>query len=614
MQPRWQILNTIAAYDKESRLQEIIKTLLQERGIKTPKAKKEFFHPQDPLKISLKEINISSKQTQKAISRIKVAVQKKELIVIYGDYDADGITATAILWETLHDLGAQVFPFIPHREEHGYGLKEEGIKTIIKERRKPDLIITVDNGIVAFAGAKYCQKQNIDLIICDHHQVKKLSVISNQLSVSKQKKRKTVNCKLKTENFKLKYPTALAIIHTDQLAGAGVTWFLAREICKAFNYQLSAISNKLELAAIGTISDMVPLLGVNRSLITFGLKFLQKTTRAGLKALLTEAQIIPAQLNTYTISFMIGPRLNAMGRLEHALDSLRLLCTKDEQKAIQLAVNLGLTNRQRQELTFTALQHAQEMVLVSQAQTKKLLFISHESYSHGVIGLVAGKLVERFWRPAIVIAQGKKYSKGSVRSIPGFNIIDFLRQSDAEFVDLGGHPLAAGFTIETKKIPYLKEKLEKAAQAQIAEELLHPTLEINCQIDLADVSYELYAILQKFEPFGMGNRRPVFMVDKAKVVDYRLVGRDEKHAKMKIQIPHRHAGLDLASKDDRSRNKFGMTSLSSRTYEAIYFNGSEVCKEIDFNQPVKLAFQIEENEWNGQRSLQLMVKAIKPAN
>lgn len=558
MKKNWLILDKLENKGKKTRLEKIVKILLSHRGIKTKKQEKEFFNPSRPEEIDIKETGILASQIKKAILRIKKALKDKELIVVYGDYDADGISATAILWELLYKLGAKAMPFIPLREKHGYGLKKEGMETLIKEYGKPGLIITVDNGIVAFEGARWCQRQGIDLIISDHHQVKGDG----------------------------KLPSALAVVHTDKLAGAGVAWFFAREIEKALLGQNKLTKESLELAAIGTVADMMPLVKMNRSLTLFGLKELKKTERSGLRALFTQAQIDLEKINTYNLSFVITPRLNAMGRLENALDSLRLLCTQDDQRAIRLAVNVGRTNQQRQDLTLTALAQAQKKVTASKEfLSQKLLFVASKSYSHGVIGLVAGRLVERFWRPAIVIAQGRQYSKGSVRSIPGVNIIEFLRQVGEEFVDLGGHPMAAGFTIETAKIPKLQKRLGEMAAEQIAEELLNPCLEIEAEIELTDVDKSLYSRLCRFEPFGLGNRRPVFCSRNMEVVSSRAVGRDEKHFKMRVK-----------------------TQGKGPYFEAIFFNGADKVKALDLARPVDLAFQIDENEWNGQKSLQLVVK------
>jgi single-stranded-DNA-specific exonuclease len=572
MQKTWQIQHRIKGKEHDKRQGEIVAALLKHRGIITLAQKKSFLHPLSAEKISLKEVGIHPKEIKKVEKRLQQVFTKQELVIVYGDYDADGITATAVLWETLHELGINVFPFIPHREEHGYGLKKEGVDSIIDQYGKPALIITVDNGIVAFEGAQYCRDQGIDLIISDHHQVK-TEVRSKKQEV---RERKAV------------YPEALAIVHTDKLAGAGVSWFLAREIARGFKKR-KITADKLELVAIGTVADMVPLLGANRSLAKFGLEQLQRTQRPGLQALLTEARIDLTKLSAYHINFVIAPRLNAMGRLEHALDSLRLLCTKDTQRAIQLSVDLGATNQQRQDLTFAALRHAESLVAGQEVFEKKLLFVSHESYDQGVVGLVAGKLVEKYWRPTIVIAQEKEFSKGSVRSIPGVNIIELLRQFEPEFVDLGGHPMAAGFTIETKKIPQLQKRLETLAAEQIAEALLSPVLEIECLINLRDISQNLYEQLVQFEPFGVGNPRPVLAAEDVTVAQWRVVGKDERHVKLTV-----------------SSGKSQATSL-----DAIFFNGADTFANLETQKPVDVAFQVDENEWNGRKSLQLVIKDIR---
>jgi len=587
MEKTWQIGYRVKGESGEARQTEIIRTLLKHRGITSAPQKQAFFQPMHPQKISLKDVGIGVAEVRKAAKRLKQAIADQELIIVYGDYDADGITATAILWETLHDLGGKVFPFIPHREEHGYGLKQEGVDSIIEKYGKPDLIVTVDNGIVAFSGAQYCRDHKIDLIISDHHQVKQEARSNPALTESRRGREKQ-----EVRKRKPVYPEALAIVHTDQLAGAGVSWFLAREVAAALK-QPMVPNDKLELAAIGTVADMVPLLKTNRSLAKFGLEQLKHTKRPGLIALFTEAQVQPVQVTTYHINFVIAPRLNAMGRLEHALDSLRLLCTRDEQRAIKLSVEIGATNRERQDLTFSALRHAENLVVSQGVADKRLLFIAHESYDQGVVGLVAGKLVEKYWRPTIVVSQEKIYSKGSVRSIPGVNIIELLRTFEEEFVDLGGHPMAAGFTIETEKIPQLQQRLETLAQEQIAEELLSPVLEIECQVELADIDQGLYAKLDQFEPFGMGNRLPVLAAGPVKIVEWRLVGKDERHVKLQL--------------------KAKSYKLEAVTLDAIFFNGTDPFANLDTQKPVDVAFQVDENEWNGRTGLQLMIKDVRPA-
>ena len=340
---------------------DLIENILKNRGLTTKKEIEEFFHPPYPPHLP------SFPDLAKAIERIKKAINNKESIVVYADYDADGVTAGAIMWETIYKLGGNVMPYIPHRIEEGYGLSLKGIDAVKKEFN-PSLIITVDHGITAWEKIAYAKSLGIDVIVTDHH-VKPI-----------------------------KLPDCL-IVHTTELSGAGVSWCVAKKLMP---------DPDLSLAAIGTIADMMPLVGPNRSIVKFGLLAIAKTKRVGLEAL--------------------------MGDAEHALDALRLLCTNNKEKARTLAETLGLKNRERQQLTADTTLHALGLVPKT---TKKLIFIAHQSYNQGVIGLVAGKLVEEYYVPAIVVSKGEVYSKASARSIAGFNIVEAIRSASDLLVDVG---------------------------------------------------------------------------------------------------------------------------------------------------------------------------------
>lgn len=584
MDKLWKIKGDFKPQKANFKIDEIIKNLLKNRNLKTKKQIDEFLTPQNPYTISPQSVGIEKKQLQKAINRIKKAISHKENVIIYGDYDADGICATAIMWETMHVLGAKVMPFIPNREDLGYGLKKEGIDQILSHyplslpgrqagiTHHPSLIITVDNGIVAHQGIEYANKVGIDVIVTDHHQ------------------KKIKNLKLKIKNYDL--PKAEAIIWSDQIAGSGVAWFLAKEIYQHFHKSLLGFkaSNSLELAAIGTITDLMPVLLVNRSLIKYGFEELRKSRRWGIKALCQETAIFQEKIDSYEIGYIIGPRLNAMGRLEDALESLRLLCTKNAKKAEALASKLGLTNRQRQQLTETTFEHAKERSKIKD-QRSKIIFISHESYNQGVIGLVAGKLVEEFYRPAIVISKGKEYSKGSVRSVNGFNMIEFLRSCEDYFEDLGGHPMAAGFTVATKKLTELENKLKKLAEKQLKEELLKPKIYADLEINLNQTNWSLVKKLDQFAPFGLGNPKPIFVSRNVKVIKYRTVGRDNQHLKLVLQS-----------------SVFG---LQPSVFNAIAFGKGNLAKQLSVGETIDICFTIEKNVWNGNEQLELKIKDIK---
>ncbi|KKT45604.1 MAG: Single-stranded-DNA-specific exonuclease RecJ [Candidatus Gottesmanbacteria bacterium GW2011_GWA2_44_17] len=404
----------------------------------------------------------------------------------------------------------------------------------------------MDHGITAWEKVTYAKKKGIDVIITDHHV----------------KPKKLPDC---------------TIVHTTKLSGAGVSWFLAKELTSF---------SPLELVALGTIADMVPLVGPNRSIVKYGLAAINDTNRVGLEALMADAGLTKGALDVYCVSHMLAPRLNAAGRIEHAMDALRLLCTKQKDKAALLAEKLGLTNRERQKLTEETLTHAlQGLSLRTQGESlplQKLIFISHESYNPGIIGLVAGKLVEECYRPAIVVSKGEVFSKASARSINGFNIVEAIRSCSDILVDVGGHPMAAGFTVETKNLTVLRERLEKLAEDELNEEKLTRTLKIDTEIPLDIVTPETYKQLQQLQPFGFGNPEPVFVTRAMIVESVRLVGADGKHLKLRLS-----------------------------STDAIAFNMGNLYSQLQHQATVDLAYTIDMNTWNGNSRLQLKVKDIR---
>jgi single-stranded-DNA-specific exonuclease len=523
----WHILHTSGS--------DIVAILLKNRNITDTE---KFLHPPDPNSLNPNDVGISGSSIKKAVSRIKKAIENKESIVVYADYDADGICAGAIMWETLHAAGASVMPYIPHRTEEGYGLSVKGIDAV-REQFDPSLIITVDHGITAKDKVAYAKSLGIEVIVTDHH--------------------------VKPDDL-----PDCTIVHTTELCGAGVSWFVAKEIGKP----------DIALAAIGTIADLVSLTGANRSIVKFGLQELNKTKRVGLIALMRDAGITGGDLTTYDVSHLLAPRLNAMGRLVHAMDALRLLCTKREDKARVLAQQLGLTNKERQRLTTDTTRHALEAT--KGIDVPKLLFVAHESYNPGVIGLVAGKLVEEYYRPAIVVSQGAEISKASARSITGFNIVEAIRTCRDILIDVGGHPMAAGFTVETKHLDELKIRMEAYTQKHLKDNLLTRELRIDMELPLTNVTAQLWQQLRDFEPFGFGSPEPVFAARGVRVDDVRLVGTDGKHIKLRL------SSVDAIA--------FGMGSLYPKLSP-----GTEIA----------IAYTIDMNVWNGSRKLQLKIKDIQ---
>ena len=526
---------------------EIIGILLKNRGIKTEKNKKEFFSPTDPMKISLKSLGIKETEVKKAMERIKKAKKTGEHVIVYGDYDADGITGTATMWETLHDLGIFVLPHIPERFSEGYGLNLESVRKLKNEDPKLGLIITVDHGITAGEKIDEVKKMGIDMIITDHHQAGK------------------------------KLPKPLALIYTTQIGGSALAWFFAREIADK-----SKIMERLQLAAIGTIADQLPLIGPNRSIVKYGLEILNRTRRPGLLALFDEAGL--TEIGTYEVGFMIAPRINSMGRLKHGLESLRLLCTNDRLKAHQIAANIGRTNTERQKIVDEVVIHARNSY--KNLAEQYVIVLAHESYHEGVIGLAAAKLVEEFYRPAIVLSKKGDIAKASARSISGFNIIEAIRKLERLYIEGGGHPMAAGFSIETKNIKIFTKEINKIAKKLITKELLERKVRIDLELNFNEIGPKFVEDIKKFEPTGLGNPTPTFMSEGVKVVDARTVGREARHLKLKLK-------------------------RDEQVFDSIFFGGGENYSKLAPGSTIDIVYQPEENLWNGRSSTQLRLRDLR---
>jgi single-stranded-DNA-specific exonuclease len=425
----------------------------------------------------------------------------------------------------------------------------------VKADFNPTLIITVDHGITAWEKVEYAKKLGIDIVVTDHH------VMPDKLP----------DCPM---------------VHTTKMSGSGISWFVAKEVQKIIDPDKNMPDDELAIASMGTIADMVALTGANRSITKYGLKAINETKKVGLVALMHEAGLTQGALGTYDVSHVLAPRLNAMGRLVHAMDALRLLCTKKADKADELAALLGITNKERQQLTTDTTIHARDILKNGNYKSKKLLFVVHESYNQGVIGLVAGKLMEEFYLPSIVVAKGEFISKASARSISGFNIVETIRSCSDILVDVGGHPMAAGFTIETTKLTLLQSRLEEIANRELDVDTLTRLLKIDLKIPFESITENLWQKLRDFEPFGFGNPEPVFASNDVKVVDARLVGADGKHLKLKV-------------------------SQDGETIDAIAFGFGEVYGKLKSSKTINIAYTIDMNVWNGNSNLQLKIKDIK---
>lgn len=551
---RWQVLQAAKNKKKDLAISKIVDLLLKNRGISTAKEKKEFINPKNPMAITLKSIGLNRRHINKSIDRIKKAKKKGEKIFVYGDYDADGICGTAILWECLYELGIDAMPYIPDRFSEGYGLNKNSVEKISQENPDVKLVITVDNGITAYEGLTCAKKHGIDVIITDHH-------------------------RLGTKKLK-----AHSVVHTTEISGAGLAWIFSREIGKKLLRSKTKIDSGLELAAIGTISDQMPLVGANRSFAKYGLDELNKTKRPGLLALFEEAAIKKRKIGTYDINFVIAPRINAPGRLSHAIESLRLLCVTNRSKAKDLAFLLGKTNRQRQQIVDEVVAHAK-------ANTEKekwegAIILQNKKYHQGVIGLAASKLVEAYYRPAIVLSEGSKISKASARSIPGFNIIENIMKLEKLLEEGGGHPMAAGFSIQNSKVDQFTKKMTKLSKKLLTKEILSRKLKIDLNISFKQISWKLLKEISKFEPSGVGNPTPTFTTKDVNVLNIRAVGKGASHLKLVLEE-------------------------GDKIIDAIAFGFGRYFLKITPDTRVDLAYTIEENIWLDKRTLQLKIKDIR---
>lgn len=538
-------------------LKELRTVLLQNRNIEDEST---FFNPLSPLELTLKAVGIDEKQVTKALARLQTAQEQQQDVLVFGDYDADGICATAVMWLTLHACGFKARPFIPHRAKHGYGLSEKALTEIL-DAQKPDVIITVDNGIVASQQIEWLNQQGVDVIVTDHHQPE-------------------------SEAGQPLMPPALAVVHTTQLCGTTVGWMLAKEIAQKWGEDQVSMADVLDLCGIATIADQVPLQKTNRSFALFGVEALQKTTRPGLKMLCQAAGVELPQVSVTTVNYVLAPRINAMGRLDHGLDALRLLCTSNPARAQALALTLSSTNTKRQTLTDDLLKLAQ-----SQAhswENEHLIIAYSETFHDGVIGLIAGRLMELYHKPAIVLSVGPETAKASARSIPGVNIVELIRLVRDDLLEVGGHPMAAGFGLVTSKLEVVSERLRKLAKDQIAAEALKPMLEVECELDPQLATVQLTELLSEFEPFGQGNHQPVFALKKMQVLDVMSMGKEGQHLK-----------LVLCDKDGELK-----------PINALAWRMAKRANEL-LNQCVSLAGTVELNEWKGKKSLQVVVKDVR---
>ncbi len=499
----------------------------------------------------------------KAVRRILRAIKTKEKIVIYGDYDIDGLSASALLYDAFTTMGVEAGLYIPDRFEEGYGLNSEAIKKLKKQ--KNDLIITVDCGTTAHEQAKLAQKIGIDLIITDHHEpdggIPKGAIAC-------------VNPKLDKKN-KLEY-----------LAGVGVAFYLVRALqTKTDLLKPGHEKWLLDLVALGTICDVVPLVGDNRILASYGLRVLKMTHRQGLLALAKSSMVDIKIVNEIDLGFKIGPRLNAAGRLAHAQKALDLLITKDPQAAAAIALELGELNYKRQQATKEILAACSKQA--SRYRRDPILVLSDPEWSHGVVGIVASKISEKWHKPTIILQELGEVSKGSARSYGTFDIIKAIRSCEGFLESCGGHSFAAGLKLKTDRLTELRYRINQYAVANMDVKNNFRTLTVGVNLSSQSANIKLYDEITQLAPFGNANKRP-YLMGRYEIVQIRLVGDDSSHLR-----------LQLADTNGNQHTAIGFGMASSYQW-------------LENNKTIELVFELSENIWQNKRQHQLEIIDIRP--
>ena len=558
---RWVIADPAPAehYSRFPNTDRLLIQTLFNRGIATPESVQSFLDKRSQYSTDPFLLN----GMKAAVQRIRQAIQDKEFIAVYGDYDADGVTASVLLTQALRAMGAgRVEPYIPHRMDEGYGLNLEALDYLHDKGNQ--LVITVDCGVRAVEQVAYARDLGMDVIVTDHHGVGP------------------------------ELPPALAIIDYKQpsdqypekiLAGVGLAFKLVEALVQeGEELKGLVLDDLLDLVALGTVADLALLVGENRDLVDRGLKVIQAARRPGLAALMQQAGVKPQSVDTTTIGFVLGPRINAAGRMEHAYAAARLLSTPSSTQATKLARELDELNQSRQEQTRQMTTLAQE--LACRQEGALLLFAAHEDFPSGIVGLIASRLQESFYRPAIVAQIRDDVVVGSCRSIPEFHITEALDQCQDLLEKHGGHAAAAGFTVRRENLPALQARLAELAQASLGAMELTPSLDVDMELDVRDIVWEVQETLAQLQPCGYGNPQPLLFSPDVVIENHYPVGRDGAHLKLFLL-------------------------QDGRRFGGIAFRMGHFASELP--DRVDVVYYLEVNEWNGRKDLQLNVQDMRPA-
>ncbi len=562
---RWKLKNNpnidkVNRLAKELSIESSIAALLVQRNIETFAQAKHFFRP----KLSDVHDPFLMKHMDLAIQRIENAIENNENILIFGDYDVDGTTAVSLVYSYLYQTYPKVATYIPDRYEEGYGISYQGID--FASDNEFTLIIALDCGIKAIDKVAYAKEKNIDFIICDHHRPG--AILPDAVAVLDPKRE---DCT---------YPY-------DELCGCGIGFKLIQALAQRRNESFKTLTPYLDLVATAIAADIVPITGENRILAHFGLEVINTNPRPGIKALIH--QINKETLTITDVVFIIAPRINAAGRIKHGLHAVALLTETDFQTAQEYASEIEQYNINRKDLDKQITIDALQQIEKNKEENQYSSVVFDANWHKGVIGIVASRLIETYYRPTLVFTQSGDYLAASARSVKGFDVYNALEACSAYIEQFGGHKYAAGLTLKPENYDSFKLKFEEVVKNSIPKELLTPEITIDAEIYLSNITPKFYRIIEQFGPFGPQNMKPVFMARGLRDNGYgKKVGGNEEHLKLSI----------ISGADDK-------------TYNAIGFGLGDKFDLINNGKPFDAVFTIEENHWNGITSLQFILKDIK---
>ena len=577
----WRIAHKIPKKFRKalSNYSDIEAQLLYNKGIKSNSEAKKYF---DPKLENIAAANLLP-NAKKAAAFILDAVKSKKKIFIYGDYDVDGICSTSILFDFLYrKLKANVLPYIPDRFEEGYGLNKIGLDYILEQGGQ--LVITVDCGIRDAKLIRQYSEKGLEFIVTDHHTLPTSQGGTNKGKVDKNDIQKSASVVVHPQLGKYEF---------QNICATAVVWKLVQVM--SFKKDIILPDDYIDLVALATVCDLMPLTNENRDIVSAGIKYIKENkSNKGLKEIIKLAQLDINIFDSYHFGFVIGPRLNAAGRIDHALNGVRLFTSNNPEQIYNLALKLHSLNIKRQELTEKMLKESQEDAEKQIKEGRKLIFVARKDWSEGIVGLIAGRLSEKYFLPVLAASIREDDVKGSARSIPGFDITKAISKNEKLLLKYGGHNQAAGFSLKKENLEKFIKSMHLIAKKELADDMLLKLIEVDMELGSQDINIELIEkTLSKFRPFGFGNKEPVFTIRNVSIIQApQLMGSSGQHLKFSVQT-----AIDSA--------------INSSIFEVVAFNNAQkFFGLINTQKRYDLAGTFGINEWRGNKTIQLKLKEL----